>query len=107
MPTRLLPCPLQAFNGSSGLRFTNSFYRDGDSGEVHLFGPTLRLRAGDSYTIYLANNMSVAANSSGGVFNEWRDPADTNLHTHGLNDSPGAWVGRWKVTDRQRQTDRA
>ena len=35
--------------------------RDGDSGETHLFGPTLRLRAGDQYVILLANNMCAAA----------------------------------------------
>lgn len=59
-----------------------------------MFGPTLRLRAGDSYTIYLANNLTEGANKTAGTFNEFRDPEDTNLHTHGLHDSPGAWVGR-------------
>lgn len=144
--------------------------RDGESGGIYVFGPTLRIRAGEPYWIYLANQMYIGPNStqashilwpvlraaqpqsccllpvlaadyvmsscSGfavvpgvnhllfgpravssrirtlqGAANSFRDPTYTNLHTHGLHDSPGGqstplhpaalevirigWVGRW------------
>ncbi|KAI7838549.1 hypothetical protein COHA_007692 [Chlorella ohadii] len=74
-----------------GLQFTNGFYTDGESGGIHVFGPTLRIKAGEPYWIYLANQMYVGPNSTLGAANTYRDPAYTNLHTHGLHDSPGAF----------------
>ena len=38
--------------------------RDGDSGGIYVFGPTLRIKAGEPYWIYLANNMYIGPNST-------------------------------------------
>ncbi|GAB4816408.1 hypothetical protein N2152v2_003454 [Parachlorella kessleri] len=53
-----------------------------------MFGPTLRVRAGDTYTIRLTNNMTASGPASH-MNNGFRDLQDSNLHTHGLHDSPG------------------
>lgn len=38
--------------------------RDGESGGIFVFGPTLRIKAGEPYWIYLANNMYIGPNST-------------------------------------------
>lgn len=83
--------PATLVTDEDGLQFTNGFYRDGESGGIFVFGPTLRIKAGEPYWIYLANNMYIGPNSTQGAANTFRDPAYTNLHTHGLHDSPGAF----------------
>ncbi len=47
-----------------------------------MFGPTLRVRAGDTYTIRLTNNMTASGPASH-LNNGFRDLQDSNLHTHG------------------------
>lgn len=55
---------------------------------MHLFGPTIRLKQGGTMEIYLANDLLVGEGPEA-ASNSFRDPAGTNLHTHGLHDSPG------------------
>ncbi|GAB4816399.1 hypothetical protein N2152v2_003445 [Parachlorella kessleri] len=62
--------------------------RDDDTGEVSLFGPTLRLKAGDTYAIRLTNNMTASGPKSSRE-NFFHDLQYTNLHTHGLHGWPG------------------
>jgi len=47
-------------------------------------GPTIRVTAGDSFTITVINELSNDANLAGEV-NTFHEPNTTNLHTHGLH----------------------
>jgi hypothetical protein len=52
----------------------------------NLPGPTIRVRAGDTFNITLVNELEDIDNTDYGM-NEFRHPNTTNLHTHGLHSS--------------------
>ena len=96
--SRALPSlPLQLLGRSAGeeplVDFVAPVYRDARSGTLALFGPTLRLRAGGTATIRLANNLTQPAALAPGAgdapLNGFSHSADTNLHAHGLHVDPG------------------
>ena len=40
-----------------GLNYTATVYRDQSTGQVHLFAPTVRVKAGDTVRINLSNEL--------------------------------------------------
>ncbi|EFN52942.1 hypothetical protein CHLNCDRAFT_137304 [Chlorella variabilis] len=86
----LAPALIEGPTGGNGdlLRFYNTLFRDDNTGDTFLFGPTLRAKAGDRLTLGIKNEMIQGPDkhASGGGFYH---PMDTNLHTHGLHVSPG------------------
>ena len=66
--------------------FVAPVYSDDTTGRVHIFGPTLRLRAGNAFSITLRNNLTNAGPAAQpGLVNGFSHPVDTNLHCHGLH----------------------
>ena len=53
-------------------------------------GPTIRVSAGDTFTITVVNNLPAPGFSTASVHNEFRTFDVTNLHTHGLHVSSAA-----------------
>lgn len=79
------------------IQFTAPAYRDDSTGLAAPFGPTIRVKRGETYHIKLTNGLPAhaAANSSqltqlarnalskNGTTNWWQHSMVTNLHTHG------------------------
>jgi FtsP/CotA-like multicopper oxidase with cupredoxin domain len=76
---------------SSGLQlqFTTPSYLTGAAKLPYAFGPTLRLKAGQSLRIQLANDLLQTGSITAGQPHAFAGPMDTNLHTHGLWDPNG------------------
>eukprot|EP00882_Tetradesmus_deserticola_P009431 GHRQ01009955.1.p1 GENE.GHRQ01009955.1~~GHRQ01009955.1.p1 ORF type:complete len:324 (+),score=113.19 GHRQ01009955.1:482-1453(+) len=73
------------------LQFTAPSYLTGTSKLPYAFGPTLRLRAGQSLRISLANDLVQTGNINEDAHDMFAGPMDTNLHTHGLWDANGVY----------------
>lgn len=72
----------------SDVIFTAPGYVVTGSNRPLLFGPTLRLKRGDTFSITLANELVQNEEEIEGHWG-FAGPMDTNLHTHGLHDVPG------------------
>lgn len=85
------------------IQFTAPAYRDDSTGLAAPFGPTIRVKRGETYHIKLTNGLPAhaAANSSqltqlarnalskNGTTNWWQHSMVTNLHTHGMHTATG------------------
>jgi hypothetical protein len=80
-------------NGVTILDWTTMVYRNSMDGEVHTFGPTLRVAAGDGMAITVRNNLTnpptPAPNQLPASIALFHQPFYTTMHTHGLHTSPG------------------
>ncbi|KAI8477153.1 MAG: hypothetical protein J3K34DRAFT_455469 [Monoraphidium minutum] len=75
-------------NGRQLFRFTGMAYADDVTGRANIFGPTMRVRRGDVYVIKLTNALVQAVQETGEV--DWiHNPANTNMHTHGIHAETG------------------
>ncbi|KAI7841496.1 hypothetical protein COHA_004889 [Chlorella ohadii] len=82
--------------GAAGtmIDFITPVYRNDDAAGAaahNIFGPTLRLKGGQTALITLVNNLTKPVEPAGLAvpLNGFAHAADTNLHNHGLHTSPG------------------
>lgn len=73
--------------GAAKVTFKTPVYRSLD-GEIDVFGPTIRVKAGESLEIEVFNNLTQSAQASAHA-ETFYDPMYTNMHTHGLHDFSG------------------
>jgi FtsP/CotA-like multicopper oxidase with cupredoxin domain len=87
---QLHPSILQLHDTSGlQLQFTAPSYLTGSTKLPFAFGPTLRIRAGQSLRISLTNELLQTGNITEHQPHAFAGPMDTNLHTHGLWDANG------------------
>ena len=67
--------------GAAKVTFKTPVYRSLD-GEIDVFGPTIRVKAGESMEIEVFNNLTQIGKASPDV-EAFFDPMYTNMHTHG------------------------
>ncbi|KAI8105692.1 hypothetical protein M9434_000274 [Picochlorum sp. BPE23] len=85
----IMGATVEAKIGKTTLLHVNTPVYSGDGGKtVHLFGPTLRLKRGDSFTVDVANDLIVSTSSD---TNLMHNVGDTNFHTHGLHAVTGKY----------------
>lgn len=83
-------------DGSLLCQFTNPGLMSG--GQAYMFGPTLRVKAGQHFTMVMTNGLvgeSMGEDPSslnGSVPQHFHGTYDTNMHTHGVVVGPGARV---------------
>eukprot|EP00775_Hariotina_reticulata_P008464 gene8464-8648_t len=73
------------------ITFTAPGYINDVTNQTQMFGPTIKLRAGDTMRIQLTNNLVQLepTNIPNGSTLYYHNPMDTNLHTHGLHGETG------------------
>jgi FtsP/CotA-like multicopper oxidase with cupredoxin domain len=67
--------------GAANVTFKTPVYRSLD-GEINVFGPTIRVKAGETMEIEVFNNLTQSTQASDDA-HSYYDPMYTNMHTHG------------------------
>ena len=86
----LAPVQFVGPSNSAGPRlfdFKTMAYIDDTTGTANVFGPTLRVRRGDGYTVRVTNSM--VQKKQVDAENWIHNYANTNLHTHGMHAETG------------------
>lgn len=84
----MTPATIQTKAGGKTLMHLNApVYRVKGSKKAYLFGPTLRLKAGESFNVTLQNDLINTVSNS----NVQHDVGNTNFHTHGLHAGTGKY----------------
>ncbi|PSC67257.1 HAD-superfamily subfamily IIA hydrolase [Micractinium conductrix] len=78
-------------NERAMIDFVAPVYQNDGAGTRNLFGPTLRLRGGDTAVINLLNNLTKPAGEDKAALplNGFTHVSDTNLHGHGIHAETG------------------